>query len=249
MNSVVGGLAVSMVLAAGAQAQAPKVVLVELFTSEGCSSCPPADALLEKIDGMQLSGSLVVGLSEHVTYWNSLGWRDPWSQELFTERQNGYGDRFNLRSVYTPQMVVNGAREVLGSDPSAVANAVRESALPAMNVKIGSVTADGNVAHVTYTLQGDPAGGELFGVVAEDMVTSNVLRGENGGRKLTHVAVARNLVDLGKASGGTVSVPVPEGLRGGRHLVLFVQARGQGKVLGVDSHPFASAHGAASVGQ
>ena len=173
-----------------------------------------------------------------MTYWNSLGWRDPWSQELFTARQNGYGDRFGLQSVYTPQIVVNGAREVLGSDASAVARAVSETALPAMKVKIGSVVEDGKVARVTYTLDGDPAGAELFAVVAEDSVSSNVLRGENGGRRLTHVAVARNLVDLGKASGGTVNVPVPEGLRGGRHVVLFVQGKGEGKVLGVDSRAF-----------
>ena len=238
MKGFVGGLAVSMLFAAGAAAQAPKVVLVELFTSEGCSSCPPADALLAKIAGNQVAGSLVVGLSEHVTYWNSLGWRDPWSQELFTQRQNGYGDRFNLQSVYTPQIVVNGAREVLGSDPAAVARAVSETALPAMKLKIGAISEDGKVARVTYTLDGDPAGAELFAVVAEDMVSSNVLRGENGGRRLTHVAVARNLIDLGKASGGTVSVPVPDGLHGGRHMVLFVQGKGEGKVLGVDSRAF-----------
>ena len=238
----------AMALAAGAQA--PKVVLVELFTSEGCSSCPPADALLTKIAGTQVAGSLVVGLSEHVTYWNSLGWRDPWSQELFTARQNGYGDRFNLRSVYTPQVVVNGAREVLGSDAAAVARAVGESAVPAMKLKIGAITEDGKVARVTYALDGDPQGGELFAAVAEDMVSSNVLRGENGGRKLTHVAVALNLVDLGNASAsGTVSVPLPETLRSGKHLVLFVQSKGLGKVLGVDSRAFAAARPAGLAGQ
>lgn len=249
MQLIAAGLSLSVLLVTGAHAQAPRVALVELFTSEGCSSCPPADALLAKIAGQQVAGSLVVALSEHVTYWNSLGWRDPWSQDLFTERQNAYEDRFHLGSVYTPQVVVNGAREVLGSDAAAVSRAVGETALPAMRLSIGSITPEAkgpeaSIARVTYTLQGDPAGAELYAVVAEDMVSSNVLRGENGGRKLTHVAVARNLVDLGKAGTGTVNtagVPLPDGLRGGRHLVLFVQDQRTGKVLGVDARAFPTA--------
>ena len=238
----------STMMAAGAHAQAPKVVLVELFTSEGCSSCPPADALLSRIAGTQVAGSLVVGLSEHVTYWNYLGWKDPYSQELFTQRQNAYGDRFQLRSVYTPQIVVNGAREVLGSDSEAVTRAVSETAIPAMKIRIGDVHVDGRTARVAYTLDGNAQGAELFGVVAEDMVSSSVTRGENGGRKLTHVAVARNLVDLGKAVGGTVNVSVPDGMHGNWHMVLFVQAKGQGKVLALESKAVTTVPGTA-VGQ
>jgi len=92
-------------------------VLVELFTSEGCSSCPPADALLRAIDGKRTeAGQLVVGISEHVTYWNRLGWADPFSSDVYTARQDGYRSHFRLDSAYTPQVVVNGEREVLGSD-------------------------------------------------------------------------------------------------------------------------------------
>lgn len=107
---------------AGAQAapvaeKVPAAVLVELFTSEGCSSCPPADALLRQVNGMRTqAGQLIVGVSEHVTYWNNLGWADPFSSAVYTNRQNGYGERFRLDSVYTPQMVVNGAKQFVGSD-------------------------------------------------------------------------------------------------------------------------------------
>ena len=107
---------------------AQKVVLVELFTSEGCSSCPPADALLRQVNGAETTeGQLIVGISEHVTYWNAQGWSDPFSSPVYTQRQNDYVDRFHLESSYTPQMVVNGAEQFVGSDRAAFVQAVRKS--------------------------------------------------------------------------------------------------------------------------
>ena len=93
------------------------VVIAELFTSEGCSSCPPADALLRQINLKQTSaGQLIVGISEHVTYWNNLGWKDPYSSPEFTERQEVYATRLSPEGPYTPQMVVNGREQLVGSD-------------------------------------------------------------------------------------------------------------------------------------
>src|SRR5271155_5141027 len=95
----------------------PSAVLIELFTSEGCSDCPPADELLQQVSGHRTAeGRLIVGISEHVSYWNGLGWRDPFSSELFTGRQSDYSNHFGLDSVYTPQMVVNGREQFVGSD-------------------------------------------------------------------------------------------------------------------------------------
>jgi hypothetical protein len=103
------------------------VAIVELFTSEGCSSCPPADSLLSQINLKQTNaGQLIVGISEHVTYWNNLGWKDPYSSPLFTDRQNVYASRLSPEGSYTPQMVLNGRDQFVGSGGPALERALRD---------------------------------------------------------------------------------------------------------------------------
>jgi hypothetical protein len=228
---------------------APRMVLVELFTSEGCSSCPPADALLRKLNGTRSdSGQIIVGLSEHVTYWNNLGWMDPFSDETYTSRQSAYGEHFRLDSVYTPQVVVNGEAQVLGSDGSAILKAVAKTGdRGQVVVHIDSVSASDvgsrKTVAVTFSVAGLAANGaDIYAVIADDMASSSVLRGENTGRTLSHVSVARSLpkvASLKEAKTLTVSLPVPLVLKGQpetkRHLIVFAQERGAGKVLAVQS--------------
>src|SRR5712664_2457828 len=127
-------------------------VLVELFTSEGCSSCPPADALLERLDrSQQLSGADLIVLSEHVDYWNDIGWKDPYSSHEYSERQSAYAAQFGLGTIYTPQMVVDGHFEFVGSDERRATQAIKEAAKASKaRVSISFGSSDGNAtnAHV-----------------------------------------------------------------------------------------------------
>jgi hypothetical protein len=222
-------------------------VLVELFTSEGCSSCPPADALLRLVNGSRTSaGLLVVGISEHVTYWNQLGWSDPYSSPVYTERQNAYGLRFQLDGVYTPQMVINGAEQIVGSDRAALAQAVQkeEEQKPRMSLRILSLSVAQDKVTVRFSAGGDvPAKGvDVIAVLADDSDKSNVLHGENSGRLLAHVSVARSISRVGKVQAAgerTVQIQIPSTFQAsqGHHLILFAQTPGNGRVLGTDTKP------------
>jgi hypothetical protein len=213
----------------------PKVVLVELFTSEGCSDCPPADQLLRQLDGKRFGAdTMIVGLSEHVTYWDHIGWKDPFSSDVSTERQSDYGQRFNLDSVYTPQMVVNGETQMVGGNAVAVQQALEK--MPAdgsTSARLGAVAIDGDAVTATVAVSGavPPHGADIFAAVAEDEITHKVLAGENRGRTLAHTV---------KAAGETlVRLKLPPADAGSRrHLIVWVQERGLGRVLGVDSQTF-----------
>ncbi len=224
----------------------PKAVLVELFTSEGCSSCPPADELLRQISGhTTTAGQLIVGLSEHVSYWNGLGWRDPYSSEQYTARQSEYGAHFGLDSVYTPQMVVNGREQFVGGDRHALVAALHAEAQHtqiALHIVSAQVT-DHRVIF-KYSAADLPAQGslDLVAVLVDDMDRSSVLRGENSGRELIHVSVARALAPLGKLQATEergVSLPLPASYSTGtgHHLVIFAQQAGAGSVVGIDTRP------------
>jgi hypothetical protein len=171
-------------------------VLIELFTSEGCSSCPPADALLQKFDHAQpVRTAEVVVLSEHVDYWDDIGWKDPYSSREFSLRQADYAHRFHLEP-YTPQMVVDGDAQVVGSDERealrVIANAAKTTKVP---VNLSAPHLEGGnslVVHVEVGLTASstkPLSGAVLVALADENDQSNVKRGENAGRILKHVAV------------------------------------------------------------
>ncbi len=197
-------------------------VVVELFTSQGCSSCPPADALISQL--AQQRGQ-VIPLAFHVDYWDHLGWRDPFSSRQWTQRQMMYVRSFRLESAYTPQMVVNGSRQFVGSNASMMHAAVEEAsrAKPVGSVAV-DVARQGSTIAATIRAEA-PQSSDIVLVVFENNVATRIERGENEGRSATDDAIVRRIVRVGKGSlNQTVSVDAdPSWKRLG--VVVFVQDR------------------------
>lgn len=234
-------------VSATASSQDPHPILVELFTSEGCSSCPPADALLLNMDASQpVPGAQLVVLSEHVDYWDHDGWKDPNSSHALTERQAQYVRAFGLKTAYTPQIIVDGTGEMLMNNPEETMKVFQNAlATPDIPVHIGDVTVDpANPsilrAHVDIDGKADTKDAHVYAVVALSRVESHVLRGENKSRHLTHVAVVQELTKVGSLpKGKNFAEDVQLKVKAGTDLknlrvVVFVQEAGPGKVLGVD---------------
>jgi len=234
-------------MSAGADKEGARVpVLLELFTSEGCSSCPPADRLLEVLDQKQpVAGAELIVLSEHVDYWDRLGWRDPFSSPQYTARQQEYASKFSRDGAYTPQLVVDGRFGFVGSDGReatlAIQRAMREQKI---GIAISHVARDGNhvTAHIESSASEQSTKGAkavLYLAVADNRAESHVTRGENGGRNLAHVGVARVLrqvgtIDLESTFAKDVTLSIqPGALPNGMRLVAFIQDPRSGHVLGV----------------
>jgi hypothetical protein len=226
-------------------------VIVELFTSEGCSSCPPADRLLAHLQRTQpVPGAEIIALEEHVDYWDDLGWKDPFSSMQFSNRQDDYAHFFRTSGPYTPQMVVDGKSQFVGSDEhdalAAIAKATRD---PKANVELEQFSDSGAGTGATGTTQlrlrlgpladwraGDLA--EVVLVITEDDLSSNVTRGENAGDQLIHRAVVRDFRVLGRldSAGSFAADPqvtlAKDWKRENLRVVTFVQDRTSRDVLG-----------------
>jgi hypothetical protein len=220
-------------------------VLLELFTSEGCSDCPPADRLLEALDRTQsVAGAEVIVLSEHVDYWNRLGWKDPFSSPQFSSRQAAYAGKFHLDGVYTPQLVVDGKVQFVGSDGQAAKAAIeRERHEQKLAIAISNVVRTGNriTAHIVIpAIQKQPGGRApvLYVALADDRTESQVARGENAGRSLAHVAVVRYLSPAETIRDDhpvdkQVALSVEPGVgTNGLRVVAFLQDTASGHILG-----------------
>lgn len=226
-------------------------VLVELFTSEGCSDCPPADALLERLDRSQpVAGAQLVVLSEHVDYWNGIGWRDPYSSHTYSDRQNAYAGLFRLSSVYTPQMVVDGKFEFVGSDERrALAAAETAAKSEKVNVSFSGAHLESDrvlTVHLDAGQLPSSAGGRasVLLAVADEKDESQVSGGENGGRTLRHIAVVRSLkkvgsLDQSKGFSEDIKIELPH-RSGSMRLIAFVQDGETGAIWGVGSTRFAN---------
>lgn len=212
-------------------------VLIELFTSEACSSCPPADALLSKLHEMHVvNGAEILVLGEHVDYFNRSGWTDRFSSSVFTERQNDYAKRFHLAGPYTPQIVIDGHLEAVGSDEGSVE---KQIGIAAHSPKIATVSLNWtaqNSLHVNVAgASGQPSAVLL--AITEDGLATKVGGGENGGRILRHSGVVRELRQLGYTSGGAFSataaiVPRHDWKTRDLQIVVFVQKPETREIIG-----------------
>jgi hypothetical protein len=237
--------------AAFAAQEAPSAgpVLVELFTSEGCSSCPPADALLARLDGEKIvGGAPVIVLEEHVSYWDNLGWKDPFSSSQWTARQESYAEVFHDNGVYTPQMVVDGADELVGSREGQAREAIRVAAeKPKARIHLGSVPVSPGRYQLNIQVQMLPSAVEdsaqVWLAVTESGLHSRVLAGENSGEDLHHAPVVRSLQTVGtiKRSAGAdfhaahVVDMNPAWKRENVRFVVFVQEKKTLRVFGASA--------------
>lgn len=222
-------------------------VLVELFTSEGCSTCPPADKLLTELELTQpVKGVHVIALSEHVDYWNHLGWKDPFSSAQFSQRQTDYARAFRIEDIYTPQMIVDGRTQFNGSNLRTALEAIAKAARsPKATVAIaitestpGSISFTVRVDNVPGMPRSDKA--DVMLAVVEDGLMSKVTRGENSGRDLIHSAVTRKLIKMGTIERRDFNRELtvrlnPEWKRKNMKAVAFVQERARQAVLGVSA--------------
>jgi hypothetical protein len=216
-------------------------VIVELFTSEGCSSCPPADQLLSRLEKAQpVPEADVIVLGEHVDYWNQLGWQDRFAAHLYTERQHDYAGAFALEDIYTPQMVVNGQAELNGADAQrAIREIRRAAAAPHSSVSLLLK----NAAALALAVGHFPAGTknvEILLAITEDSLASDVRKGENAGHRLSHTGVVRSLVSLArldarKTPDFTSEAPLrlqDDWNRENLNAVVFVADRGTRRIIG-----------------
>ena len=187
-------------------------VVVELFTSQGCSSCPPADELLGRIARDASLRGRVIPLAFHVDYWDHLGWRDPFSSAEWSQRQLDYVRALGISGAYTPQAVVDGRREFVGSNERQLFSAIEDASKRA---RAATVSIDGSVAHVDA-----PRELELIALTVGDAQTTSVARGENEGRKLTNYAIVQKLTRVGSVRG-----KVERALPAGTNVVLLQDAK------------------------
>jgi len=211
------------------QPQGP--VVVELFTSQGCSSCPPADHLLREIAiWSEKQQAPVYCLSFHVDYWNSLGWKDPYSDRAFSERQRAYASAFRSRNVYTPQMIVGGSTEFVGMRSADARRAIKKGletkpkSTITLTVKRSS---DGKHSQVEYAVAGSDADSVLNLAVLQREAKNKVPRGENAGGNLAHVNVVRSFQTVALTRpAGQIEIQLPQGLNFEKaRIIAYVQNR------------------------
>ncbi|MEM0915404.1 MAG: DUF1223 domain-containing protein [Planctomycetota bacterium] len=196
--------------------QTRPVTLVELFTSQGCHSCPPADAVLARLElDARNTDQPLAFLAFHVDYWNRLGWTDPFSDPAYSNRQRAYAQAFRSRTVYTPQMIVAGDREFVGSNANAARQAIDAAPDPNSSratIALRRLSLDGNTITIDADLSHIPRNAYLFAALADGPHATPVPRGENAGKTLRESAVVRSLNLTDARPTTTLTLDLPPGI-------------------------------------
>lgn len=201
------------------------LVVVELFTSQGCSSCPAADAILSRLG----ERDNVIALALHVDYWDYIGWKDKFAHSAFTKRQKGYAHSFGTRSIYTPQMVVNGVKDVVGNRPMDVADIVQAQANKGLPVPL-KLNRSGSTLSIMAPAAAGLANADVILVRYTPHETVNIPRGENAGKKLAYTHIVTEWSDIGDWNGrAPLSATVP--VNGSAPIVVLVQEKGYGPIF------------------
>lgn len=222
-----------------ASAQTP--VVVELFTSEGCSSCPPADAMLVQLSHMKApNGAEIIVLGEHVDYWNHDGWMDRFSSAEFTRHQQDYVHRFKLASAYTPQVVVDGTVQFVGNDKEKMTQAILQQSQKQKPATVSLRLEGTDRLHVAAKIPNADSGSATI-AITEDGLTSEVAGGENKGRTLQHAGVVRDIYSLGAMRDGemdrTVRLAIKKGWNRDKLKVVVFVTNHDTAILGAASLP------------
>lgn len=217
-------------------------VVLELFTSQGCSSCPSADKLLAEIyEEAQKARKQLFVLSYHVDYWDRLGWKDPFSQSLFTKRQYEYGEYFGLKGIYTPQVVVNGAKEFVGSDARKLNSSLENNSNPkaTIDISLNNVKWRNSQVNFGYSLIGDFKNIQLRVAILSKKEETNIPRGENSGLKLSGSNVVRVLQTIKASEKSVFTIALPNDLvKENTRIVVFAQDSKSSQILGVEGFDF-----------
>ncbi len=214
------------------------IAVLELFTSQGCSSCPSADRLMASYT----SKENVIVLSFHVDYWNRMGWKDPYSSKEYTKRQYDYASALHA-DVYTPQLVVNGEREMIGSDANKISDAINKvlAEQPNATVSVKMVKAENGKANVSFDISGNTANSVLNVALVEKKTITSVKAGENSGATLTNYNVVRNFKTINKIDDGnnaaTIDMPSSPDLNN-LSVILYLQQKKSNKISAADQVNF-----------
>jgi len=223
-------LFLAAMLGAGLPAEAvERPVVVELFTSQGCSSCPPADAILGELS----TQPGLLPLAFHVDYWNRLGWKDPYSSAEATARQRAYSHTLSLSTVYTPQMVIDGRFDAIGSDRRAVTRSIADAAKRPASVPL-HITRDGDTLRLSVDAA-EAGAGSLWVAAYDHRHTTKIGAGENGGRTLTEFNIVRNFQEIGSWTGAALALTLPVAKLEGAEAVAMLLQSPDGAVLGAAS--------------